>query len=198
MIASQFKLKNTVKYPTSLIFGGLSKLGLEIADSLLEQGGYVIIVDNYTEENLGRLQVFPKDSMISFVDYTTLPNLDEELRRLDYVFFFNHETNSLDKKRGVQEFLKVSNYLDTVLALTSKFDAKFLLTTSIKAHQISLYNDDFKLMHHEEHKIYTDSELQRNSESMVLEAIEKSNLDGRIVRMAEIIGDGIDFSICIF
>ena len=106
MVSQQFRLKNTVKYPTSLIFGGLSRLGLEIADSLLEQGGYVIIVDTYSDENVGKLQVFPKESMISFIDYTTLPNLDEELRRLDYVFFFNHESTDLNRKIYTKEFLK--------------------------------------------------------------------------------------------
>ena len=76
MIPDQFKLKNTIKYPTSLIIGGLSKLGLEIADSLIEQGGYVIIVDTYTQENMNKLDVFPQGSLVSFVDYTSIPHLE--------------------------------------------------------------------------------------------------------------------------
>jgi len=195
MVPTQLKLKNTVKYPTSLIFGGLSKLGLEITDSLLEQGGYVIIVDTYSEENVGKLRTFPKDSLVSFIDYTTLPHLDEELRRLDYVFFFNHESINLTHKRSAQDFLKISNYIDTILSLATKFEAKFLLTTSIKSHQLNAYNEDSKILNHDSHKTYTDSELQRYSESMVLEYIEKNQLDARIIRLAEIIGDGIDFSL---
>lgn len=195
MVAQQFRLKNTVKYPTSLIFGGLSRLGLEITDSLLEQGGYVVIVDTYSDENIAKLQVFPKDSLISFIDYTTLPNLDEDLRRLDYVFFFNHESTDLNRKISTQEFLKFSNYIDTTLSLSTKFEAKFLLTTSIRSHQLNLHNDDYKLYNQEHHKTYSEADLQRHSESMVMEYIEKNNLDARIARLGELIGDGIDFSI---
>ncbi len=195
MIANQFKLKNTVKHPTSLIIGGLTKLGIEIADSLLEQGGYVIIIDTYTEANLEKLNIFPKDSLISFIDYTSLPHLDEEVRRLDYVFYFNHEASSFSDKVTTSEFVKFSNYLDILLSLTKKFDAKFLLSTSIKANQLSVFYDELDFKRSETHKVYSISELQRHSESLVIEYSEKHNIDSRIVRIGEIIGEGIDFSV---
>lgn len=198
MIPEQYRLKNTIKYPTSLIIGGLSKLGLEIADSLIEQGGYVIVVDTYTDENVAKLEALPKDAMISFLDYTTIPNLDEEIRRLDYVFYFAHESGESVSSISTQDFLNFSNYLDSTLSLASKFDAKFLLTTSIKAHQKVLENEDLQVDYAVEnssrHKIYTNLELQRYAESLTFEYFEKVNLDSRIVRLAELIGDGIDFN----
>lgn len=195
MIPSQFKLKNTVKHPTSLIVGGLTKLGIEIADSLLEQGGYVIIIDSYTESNLEKLNIFTKDSLVSFIDYTSLPHLDEEIRRLDYVFYFNHEASNYLDKVSTSEFVKFSNYLDILMSLTKKFDAKFLLSTSIKANQLSVFYDDIDIKRTESHKVYTVSELQRHSESLVVEYSEKHDIDSRIVRIGEIIGEGLDFSI---
>lgn len=196
MIPEQFRLKNTIKYPTSLIVGGLSRLGLEIADSLIDQGGYVIIADSYSEDNLRKLDLFSSDALISFIDYSELSNLDEDLRRLDYIFYFNHETFDYTSKISTQEFLRTSSNLDTTLTLASKFEAKFLLTTSIKAHQLSQVYSDFNnygLESSERHPVYTEVEVQRYSEGMVMEYIEKSNIDGRIVRLGEVIGEGIDF-----
>ncbi|MEP7103752.1 MAG: DUF4012 domain-containing protein [Candidatus Dojkabacteria bacterium] len=198
MIPEQYRLKNTIKYPTSLIIGGLSKLGLEIADSLIEQGGYVIIVDSYTQENLIKLNSFPKDALVSFLDFTTIPNLDEEIRRLDYVFYFAHDTGDTVAQISTQDFLNFSNYYDSTLKLATKFDAKVLLTTSIKAHQRVLANDELGSSYTPDaaakHKVYTNLELQRYAESLSMEYFERVNLDVRIVRLAEIIGDGIDFN----
>ncbi len=198
MIQEQYRLKNTIKYPTSLIVGGLSRLGLEIVDSLIEQGGYVIIVDNYSDENIAKLNIFPKGSLVSFIDYTTLAELDEELRRLDYIFYFDHESLDYMSKISTQNFLKFSNYLDNTLNLANKFGSKFLLTTAIRAHQLSLSYDDLSAKYgvdsKERHTVYTEMEVQRYAESLVMEYSEKTNLDARIVRLGEIIGEGLDFS----
>ncbi len=52
VVPQKYRLKNTIKYPTTIIVGGLNKLGLEIAESLMEQGGYVILIDSVTPENV--------------------------------------------------------------------------------------------------------------------------------------------------
>lgn len=194
----KFIIKNTIKYPTSLLIGGLTKLGLEIADSLLEQGGYVIIVDTYTEEAKARMDLFPDDALVTFLDYTSIPHLDDEIRRLDYVFYFQHESGDLYNKISTQQFLTFSNYLDATLTLATRFDARFLLTTSIKANQLIYAKEDvinnFDLTVGQKHTVYNELEIQKYSESLTIEYVEKSKLDGRILRLGEIIGDGIDFS----
>lgn len=194
----KFIIKNTIKYPTSLLIGGLTKLGLEIADSLLEQGGYVIIVDTYTDEARTRMDLFPEDALVTFLDYTAIPHLDDEIRRLDYVFYFQHESSDLYNKISTQQFLTFSNYLDATLTLATRFDARFLLTTSIKANQMIYAKEDilnnFDLTVGEKHTVYNELEIQKYSESLTIEYVEKSKLDGRILRLGEIIGDGIDFT----
>lgn len=199
MIPEKYRLKNTIKYPTSVIIGGLNKLGLEIADSLIEQGGYVIIVDAYTPDADAKLSVFSNSALISFLDYTAIPHLDEDIRRLDYIFYFQHDSEDLNKKISTSEFLNLSNYLDASLNLAKKFNAKFLLTTSIKAHQLILSKQDLNLEYgygisSSRHTIYTEMELQKYAESLAIEYFEREKLDIRIIRLGELIGDGIDFN----
>jgi len=199
---TKFKLKNTIKYPTSLIINGATTLGLEIAESLLEQGGYVIIIDGYTEENVQQISNKLGDTaLVSLLDYSAIPHLEQDIRRLDYVFYLAHEGFGAESDKdnvSTQAFLKYSNYLDSALALTTKFEAKFLLTTSIKAHQMLMasmnidvnFGKDAKV----KHAVYTDMEVQRYAESLALEYVGKAGLNARIVRLGEIIGEGMDFT----
>lgn len=198
MNSNYFKLKSTIKYPTSLIINGASNVGLEVAESLLEQGGYVIIIDAYTEHNVQRLfQKVGESGMVSFLDYSAIPHLEEDVRRLDYVFYLDHESRSLESQISTQDFLKYSNYLDSTLALTVKFDAKFILSTSIKAHQLLLDSMDMlsavDSFMPKAHSVYSDMEIQRYAESLTLEYVEKANLNARILRLGEIIGESMDF-----
>jgi len=199
MIPEKYRLKNTIKYPTSIIIGGLTKLGLEIADSLIEQGGYVIIVDSYTPVADAKLSMFNNNALISFLDYTAIPHLAEDIRRLDYIFYFQHNSQDLNKKISTSEFLNLSNYLDSSLSLAKKFNAKFLLTTSIKAHQLTLSRQDINLefgygLSSSRHTIYTEMELEKYAESLAIEYFEREKLDIRIIRLGELIGDGVDFN----
>lgn len=197
MVPDELKLKSTIKYPTTIIVGGASRLGLQIAESLIEQGGYVVIVDTLTEENIRKFGAFQRGSMVSFLDYTSIPHLEEDIRRLDYVFYFGHESLNFRNQVSTQEFLTFSNYLDATLSLASRFEAKFLLTTSIKANQILLSEQEvgmnFGIGSSIEHPAYTDMELQKNAEGLVLEYEKKIDLDARVVRLGEIIGEGMDF-----
>ena len=192
-------IKGTVKYPTSLIINGSNNLALELADSLLEQGGYVIIVDAKTDQNAKLIERLGHESLLSFIDYDEIPHIEDKLRRLDYVFYLTHEAdNDLSHEISTQQFLNYSNYLDSILDLTVKFEAKFLLTTSIKAHQLSLQTKEFEVNFgvaaNKKHSVYTEMEIQRYAESLTVEYIEKVEVDARILRLGEIIGEGMDYA----
>jgi nucleoside-diphosphate-sugar epimerase len=196
IVPNKLRLKNTIKYPTSIIIGGLNKLGLEIADSLIKQGGYVVIIDTVTTENIAAFDNFADGDLISFLDYTAIPHLEDDIRRLDYIFYFGHEAGNYRAEVSTQEFLTFSNYLDATLSLAVKFDSRFLLTTSIKANQIlfsseSHIGNDFGLGS-KLTKTYTEMEVQRYAEGLVMEYHEKIGLNTRITRLGEIIGDGMD------
>jgi nucleoside-diphosphate-sugar epimerase len=118
--------------------------------------------------------------------------LEEDLRRLDYVFYLDHESRNLEAEVSTQDFLKYSNYLDTVLAVAVKFSAKFALTTSMRAHQMLMDSMDINMNYGTTHTVYTDMEIQRYAESLTLEYVNKTDLNARIVRLGEIIGEGMD------
>ncbi len=193
------QLKNAVKFPTSIIVRGQDLLGIELAKSLLEQGGFVIIVDRGSREVEKYLPLIDSYQNLILMDYSGISTLQSDLRRLDYVFYLDHQYADYSQKISTQEFLQASNYLDTVLDLTAKFDAKFLLTTSIKAHQTIVGNKvidlNYELQTAEKYSVYSELEIQRYSESLVKEYQEKVGINTRIVRLGTLLGRGMEINL---
>ena len=198
-IPKRLKIKNTVKHPTTLIVNGANRLGVELAESLTDQGGYVVILDKLNEETLNNLMVFPEKSMISFVDISEVINLEDSLRRLDYVFYLAHDDFIKENKISTGQFLIFSNYLDSVLSLSQKFNCKFLLSTSAKrineaytiSHEKIFYNNPKTGNTYS----YTNAELQKYAEGLVFDYENRFSLNVRIIRVGDIIGEGIDLAI---
>ena len=191
------QLHNSVKFPTSIIVKGANILGVEIARSLLEQGGFVIIIDSESNASRKLLEPLAQYKNLTVLNFNSVPNLAEDLRRLDYIFYFEHKSTGLAERISTQKFLQNSNFLDSMLDLTAKFDAKFLLTTSIKAHQHNLSNAQFDynfgVNSKAKHSEYMELEIQRYAESLVNEYEEKVGINARVLRVGEIIGRGCEF-----
>ncbi|MEI7578730.1 MAG: NAD(P)-dependent oxidoreductase [bacterium] len=191
-------LHNTSRYPTSLIVRGSDSLGIELAKSLLDQGGFVILIDSEENGKSEQLNVLKDYKLLTILDFSAITILEEDLRRLDYVFYLQHKSVDLIEKISTQEFLQFSNYLDTILDLTAKFEAKFLLTTSLQAHQLILANkqDDFNFDAgvEEKHTIYSELEIQRYAESLVREYQDKVGIDARTLRLGELLGKNIEIN----
>ncbi len=193
------KLKNTLKFPTSIIVRGQDLLGIELAKSLLEQGGFVILIDKGSQEVSKYIHLISHYENLVILDYSGLVDLTQELRRLDYVFYLNHQIADLTQKVSTHENLQASNYLDAVLDLTAKFDAKFLLSTSIKAHQ-QLVSDrvldfNYNINSQENYTIYSELDIQRYAESLVKEYQEKVGINARIVRIGTLLGKGMEINL---
>ncbi|MBN1331288.1 NAD(P)-dependent oxidoreductase [Candidatus Dojkabacteria bacterium] len=197
-MSNKNKLKSSVKYPTSLIIGGDDFLAVEIAKSLIEQGGYVVIIDRDSEKTREKYEVIKNQKLLTILDYSSVEFLDDDLRRLDYVFYLGHNYDHPSSKLSSQEFLQYSNYLDLIINLTGKYKAKMLLSSSIKANQIILNSReeiDFGKNTKEKHAVYSQTEMQRYAEALVFEAMEKLDLDARIVRLGRVVGPGMDFDL---
>lgn len=169
---NKYKSKSNQKRPLSIIVNGVNRLGFELADILLQNNGYVILIDELNDINERKVASFSKDSLVSFLDYSSIPNLDEDLKRLDYVFYFNNECLD-EKKTGDKITLKRKSYLDTILSLSAKYGAKYLMTRSLNGTD----KDEFK----------------EYSEALTNEYIKKVNLNGRILLLGELLGDGMNF-----
>jgi len=195
-LTNRVKLYNSSRYPTSIIIRGADSLGLEIGKSLLEQGGYVIFLDDSTRENDRIFEELKEYKLFTILDFSSISILENDLRRLDYVFYFQHQATSLTDTVSSQVFLQSSNYLDTLLDLSVKFEAKFLLTTSIKAHQMYFSNKsvdlNYSLDNQDRNSNYSELEIQRYSESLVKEYSEKVKLDARIIRLGIILGKSFE------
>ncbi|MBP9758588.1 NAD(P)-dependent oxidoreductase [Candidatus Dojkabacteria bacterium] len=184
-------LKKTIKYPTSLIVGGIDAIGIELAKALLEQGGFVIIVDNVDEGFLEVIDELKEFSLFAYFDYSQVIRFEDYLRRLDYVFYLSHNINSLDTEISSQDFLEFSKFLDQVLVLSTKYNSKFLGSTSVAAHQNLVENKIHAIEFADSDRIntvYTQAEIQRYTESLALEYHSKSQLNARIVRLGIVIG----------
>ncbi|HRO65861.1 MAG TPA: NAD-dependent epimerase/dehydratase family protein, partial [Candidatus Dojkabacteria bacterium] len=181
------KLHGSVRFPTSIIVKGANVLGVEIARSLLEQGGYVIIIDSESNASRKLLDPLVKYKNLTVLNFSAINTLGLDLRRLDYVFYFEHKSTHLKEKISTQKYLQNSNYLDSILDLCSKFDSKFLLTTSIKAHQLNISNAhldyNYGLNSTSNHSQYMELEIQRYSESLVQEYIQSVGINARILRL---------------
>lgn len=184
-------LKKTIKYPTSLIVGGIDSVGIELAKALLEQGGFVIMIDNVDDGFLEVISELTEFDLFCYFDYSFLLRFEDYLRRLDYVFYLSHNINNLDSEISSQDFLEFSKFLDQVLNLAVKYNSKFLGSTSITAHQTLIDTKVHAIELGEVdriHTVYTQAEIQRYTESLTLEYHAKSQLNARIVRLGNVIG----------
>ncbi len=198
-MTEKFKLKSSVKYPTSIIVRGNDFLAVEIAKSLIEQGGYVVVIDNNPEEVRNLYSKIKDQKLLSIIDFSTIEYLEDDLRRLDYIFFLNHQYDDASQEISSQDFLHASNYLDLMINLAVKYEAKFLLSSSIRAHQLILNNTDIDMNFGKAvaktQKVYTQLEIQRYAEALTLESVEKLNLNARITRLGYIIGPNMVFDL---
>jgi len=190
------KIKFTTLLPTSLIINGLDRFGYELAKSLSEQGGYVIIIDNLDKEI--ELTEFYELKNVSFLDFVGLTNMIDEIRRLDYVFFLNHNSLIPQGELSSQEFLSASTYLNEILNLAVEFEALFLLTNSIKTHKVLLTSNTFGAKQINaaatNYLAYSQAEFVRYSEGLVLEFKQAKNLEAKILRLGEMLGEGVELA----
>lgn len=147
----------------AIIVNGLDKIGVEMAEILIEKGYKVIFIDKVSKENEEEIKSYGKRVILK--DYSYLEDIDSEIENINYVLFFAHKDFQLRTSN------KIVNYTEILLANSSKFKAKFLLLLSA--------NEIVRM----EQEVY----------NLTKEYISKIKMDGRVVKIPTMLGDGMNF-----
>ena len=162
------ELRKFSRVPISLVFNGVNPLGIKLIKSLLEQKGYVILVDSFTKDNMKKVGEFKDNKLFSFIDEGSAFELKKSLNRLDYVFFLANAYDSEDL--STRSFLHISNNLDVILSLSVMLGAKFLAATSLKTHRMLISSRDSGSKDFEVDRMsYSKTDIQKYVESLVFE-----------------------------
>ncbi len=187
------KLSKNRSAPLAIIFKGADILGIELTKLLIDQGAFVIIIDEYNQKNKNRMGELLEHKLFSFIDISGVESLAQSIDKLDYIFYFNHERYDPDEDVSTSEFLEKSNKLDRILELGVDMNSKFLLTSSIQLHkELQSKKDLSSNFEFDESLNYTVLEVQRYAENLTWEYYKKGGLDARILRVGEVLGERID------
>ncbi len=173
--------------PITVIVHGGNRLGSLITKILVEQGGYVVLIDKFDNTTRKYISELKKSELVDFFDFKGFNSLFSNIKRFDYLYYLLEDKLAQGQFES-KEFLSETKYLETCLGETKKNDAKFSLVTSLKLNKELVERTDGS-------KIsvpapYSDIELQKYCETMVAEYKDKTNINARIIRLGTLIGKG--------
>lgn len=175
--------------PISIIVHGGNRVGYLIAKTLVEQGGYVVIIDKFTSDTKKYISELKKSDLVDFFDFKGFESLFKNINRFDYLYYVQ-ENKLRQYEFESKDFLLETKYLELSLTQVKKNDAKFSLITSL-----SLNRELAKRTNSESistPSAYSNIELQKYSETMVAEFKDKTNINARIIRIGTLIGNGVE------
>ena len=187
------KIKKYKSFPSTLLINGLTYLGVQIARTLLEQKGLVIILDKYTKENKTLIDDLSKFESFVFVNINGNDDLLKKIKGLNYLVYLENENIGKQSNLPPKDFLKKIDKINTFLEFAVNQNTKVLVTTSLKIHQLSLANYAQK-EYDPKASMYTDVEQQRYIEKLCFNLHKKYKLDIRIIRLGEIYGPKFELS----
>lgn len=180
--------------PITVIVNISNPAAVKLARILVEQGSKLLIVDRLNSAKRKILNDLITRQDCLFMDAeSTFKNI-EKFKKIDYVYYFLSQlsTGSMypelfgESMEIVQlthkEFLRESNRVDAYIKLSAEFDASFTLVTSAYVGQFLEPIPEANL------------QLQKYAESLVLDYVDRNRLNGRIVRLGELIGKEADLS----
>ncbi len=172
----------------SLLYHGANQIGYELAKTLSDQGNKVIVLDTFDKFTKPYVKKLKSLKDVDFVDQEGSQGLFDNIKRIDYVFYlFNNYISSRDSLDS-KEFLTESNRLSEVLNAAVKYDAKFSLVSTVYLHQ--KYSQLLSSTSYIKPEGYSKHELQKYVETVTAEYHDKNNLNARIVRIGEVLGEG--------
>jgi nucleoside-diphosphate-sugar epimerase len=183
-------LKIKSQTPVSVIVHGGDYLGFLLAQTLIEQGSQVIIIDKYTSQSKKYTNQLKKDGNITFINFKSANSFLDKLGRIDYLYY--NLKGMLDENPNLEskDFLTETDTLNLALKSAQKFKAKISILTSLRLNRElanRVNNDNLS-----QPSAYSDIELQKYCENLVAEFRDQTKSNLRIIRLGTIIGKGIE------
>lgn len=175
--------------PITILVHGGNRLGYLIAKTLVEQGGYVVIIDKFNSETRKYISELKRSELVDFFDFKGYESLFKNIKRFDYLYYIlNDKLNQ--KEFESKDFLLETKYLELSLTQIKKNDAKFSLIGSLALNrELANRTNGTNIS---KPSPYSNVELQKYCETMVAEFKDKTNINARIIRVGTLIGSGVE------
>ncbi|MCD4811060.1 DUF4012 domain-containing protein [bacterium] len=185
---NHFKIKAQV--PISIIIHGGNYLGYLLAQTLVEQGSQVVIIDKYTNSTKKYANQLKKKGDVTFINFKGAKPFLENLGRIDYLYY--NLNNKLEQEDSFtsKTFLTETDTLNLSLKYAQKFKAKITILTSLRLNRElsnTINRNDVT-----QPSPYSNIELQKYCENLTAEFRDQTKANLRIIRMGTILGNGIE------
>lgn len=179
------------KRPKIILIGGANWLGDYLINTIITNGGEVILIDYFNSHTSFYIKKYLNNHKDSFSFFDKSKFDISQFNKISYIL--NIQTNILIDKYEVssRKFVYETAFMDSLLAFAANNNCRFLHISTIKNHKKYLSID-----HKSKDSNYTYGtlELQHYLEMLVLEYVQKASLDGSILRIADLIGPGMELS----
>lgn len=185
---TNFKVKSQA--PLSVIMHGGNYLGFLLAETLLEQGSQVIVIDKFTSKSKKYTNQLKKSGDITFINRKSAKSFLEDLSRIDYLYYDLNSKLEEEENLESKDFLAETDTLNLALKSAQKFKAKISLLSSLRLNREladRVNNDNLA-----QPSPYSNIELQKYCENLAAEFRDKTKANLRIIRLGTILGKGIE------
>jgi nucleoside-diphosphate-sugar epimerase len=183
-----FKVKSQT--PVSIIFHGGDYLGFLLAQTLVEQGSQVIIIDKFTSQSKKYTNELKKGGDVTFINFKNAKSFIEDLSRIDYLYYNLHSELQENKELESKDFLVETDNLNLALKSAQKSKAKVSLLTSLRLNRElanRVNNENLS-----QPSPYSNIELQKYCENLAAEFRDQTKANLRIIRLGTVLGKGIE------
>jgi nucleoside-diphosphate-sugar epimerase len=175
--------------PVSVILYGGRGLGFFLSQTLVSQGGKVVVIDEFNAKTKPYIDKLKKLGNVSFFDIKGLEDFYQKVGRIDYFIYLLDEHLHEKEVFTSKQFFAESKYLDQTLDTVKRFKSKFSLVGSLRlnkelAKQVQSVNASSP-------SPYSNIELQKYCETAVAEYTDKNGINARIIRLGTVMGRNI-------
>jgi len=166
--------------PVTLLAFGDTVVGWKLVDILLREESKVILADELTRSNQKLIRHYSKNENFMFIDYRTVLAKRDSFKRIDYSYILMHHQIQRPIAFTNKELVTTTHLFDELMRLAVEFESKVVVTTSATHQQLLHPLPENQL------------QLQLHCEHSALDFCHRTDLNVRVLRMAELIGDQLD------